>query len=73
MSRVVIVEKNKDGKIELSKDELEKMLNDAYDQGYSDGKGRYDTITYPKYPYITCTSSTTDKSDSSTSADVLAR
>lgn len=48
MSRVVVVEKNKDGKIELTKDELQKMLNDAYNQGYSDGSSkRYDTITYP--------------------------
>jgi len=50
MSRVVIIEKNKDGKIELTKDELQKMLDDAYSQGYSDGRGRYDTITYPSYP-----------------------
>ena len=50
MSRVVIVEKNKDGKIELTKDELQKMLDDAYNQGYADGKSKYETITYPSYP-----------------------
>ena len=50
MSRVVVIEKNKDGKIELTKEELQKMLDDAYNQGYVDGKGRYDTITYPSYP-----------------------
>ena len=50
MSRVVVIEKNKDGKIELTKDELQKMLDDAYTQGYTDGKGRYDIITYPSYP-----------------------
>lgn len=50
MSRVVIIEKNKDGKIELTKDELQKMLDDAYSQGYVDGNKRYDTITYPSYP-----------------------
>ena len=50
MSRVVVIEKNKDGKIELTKEELQKMLDDAYTQGYTDGKGRYDTITYPSYP-----------------------
>ena len=50
MSRVVVIEKNKDGKIELTKEELQKMLDDAYAQGYTDGKGRYETITYPSYP-----------------------
>ena len=58
MSRVVIIEKNKDGKIELTKEELQKMLDDAYTQGYTDGKGRYDTITYPSYPWYLPTSTT---------------
>ena len=51
MSRIVIIEKNKDGKIELTKDELQKMLDDAYSQGYTDGNKRYDTITYPSWTY----------------------
>lgn len=50
MSRVVIVEKNREGKIELTKDELQKMLDDAYHQGYADGNNKYSTITYPSYP-----------------------
>ena len=51
MSHVVVIEKNKDGKIELTKDELQKMLDDAYSKGYSDGRAtRWDTITYPSYP-----------------------
>lgn len=51
MSHVVVVEKNKEGKIELTKDELQKMLDDAYSKGFSDGKAtRWDTITYPSYP-----------------------
>lgn len=58
MSRVVVIEKNKDGKIELTKAELQKMLDDAYNQGYSDGKGRYDTITYPSYPWYYTTTNT---------------
>lgn len=63
MSRVVVVEKNKDGKIELTKEELQKMLDDAYTQGYTDGKGRYETITYPSYPvwYTTTAANTTSK------------
>ena len=61
MSRVVVIEKNKDGKIELTKEELQKMLDDAYTQGYTDGKGRFETITYPSYPvwYTTATTNTT--------------
>ena len=63
MSRVVVIEKNKDGKIELTKEELQKMLDDAYTQGYTDGKGRYETITYPSYPvwYTTADQSTISK------------
>ena len=58
MSRVVVIEKNKDGKIELTKEELQKMLDDAYTQGYTDGKGRYETITYPSYPVWYATTNT---------------
>ena len=47
MNHVVVIEKNKNGKIELTKEELEKMLNDAYNQGYSDRGWKLDTITYP--------------------------
>jgi hypothetical protein len=47
IGRVVVVEKNKDGKIELTKDELQKLLDDAYNQGHADGSKKYDTITYP--------------------------
>ena len=63
MSRVVVIEKNKDGKIELTKEELQKMLDDTYLQGYTDGKGRYETITYPSYPvwYTTTATNTTSK------------
>lgn len=59
MSRIVVIEKNENGKIELTKEELQEMLNDAYTQGYSDGKGSTSTITYPSYPWtITCDSKT---------------
>lgn len=63
MSRVVVVEKNKDGKVELTKEELQKMLDYAYNQGYVDGKGRYETITYPSYPWYVSTSSNTISTD----------
>ena len=48
---VVVVSPNKDGKIELTKEELQKMLDDAYNKGYADGKIKsWDTITVPSYP-----------------------
>lgn len=48
---VVVVSPNKDGKIELTKEELQKMLDDAYNKGYVEGKLKsYDTITAPSYP-----------------------
>lgn len=68
MSRVVIVERNKDGKIELTKNELQKMLDDVYNQGYSDGKGYY-TITYPSSPWYVSTTSTNAVSKDSITLD----
>lgn len=59
MSRVVVIEKNKNGKIELTKEELQKMLDDAYTQGYTDGKVKYETITYPSSPVWYATTNTT--------------
>lgn len=49
MSHIVIVTTEPDGKIKLTKDELQKMLDDAYSRGYSDAN-RITTITYPTYP-----------------------
>lgn len=70
MSRVVVIEKNKDGKIELTKEELQKMLDDAYSQGYTDGKGRYETITYPSNPIWYTTTATNATSKDSITLDV---
>ena len=59
----------------MTKEELQKMLDDAYYQGYTDGTGKYETITYPStYPwYVNClnsgttaTTTTTASSDSVT-------
>ena len=69
MSRIVVIEKNKNGKIELTKEELQKMLDDAYNQGYMDGKGRYETITYPSHP-IWCTTANAASKDSITLTSV---
>lgn len=54
---VVVVSPNKDGKIELTKEELQKMLDDAYNKGYIEGKQKsWDTITVPSYPVFYCSS-----------------
>jgi len=47
---VIYIKEN--GKIELSREELDKMLEDAYQGGYLDGS-KTSTITYPYYPYYT--------------------
>lgn len=48
---VVVVSPKKDGKIEVTKEELQKMLDDAYNKGYIEGKQKsYETITVPSYP-----------------------
>ena len=46
---------NTNGKLEFTKEELEKLLNEAYNDGYRDGNySRTWTYTYPS---ITCNSS----------------
>lgn len=46
---------NTNGKLEFTKDELEKLLNEAYNDGYRDGNySHHWTYTYPT---ITCNSS----------------
>lgn len=58
---------NDRGRIELTKEELEKLLNESYSEGYSDGRSSYCIISPPSYPYITyCNdSSVADKAISS--------
>ena len=50
---VVVVTPNKDGKIEFTKEELQKMLDDAYAKGYSEGISRnnYYPFTVPTITY----------------------
>ena len=73
MARVVVIEKNKDGKIELTKDELQKMLDDAYTQGRLDGNSHWDTITYPsnQWFYSTTTSTSTPPNEITISSDKI--
>lgn len=61
--KIKIMYPNDRGRIELTKEELEKLLNESYSEGYSDGCRSCYTISTPSYPYITyCNgSSTADK------------
>lgn len=54
---VKIFTTNSDGKIEFTKDELEKLLNEIWRDGYSSNTSYYwtsPTITTPYWNTITC-------------------
>lgn len=38
---IIIKEKNKDGKFELTEQELKDLIEQAYEQGYADAKAEY--------------------------------
>lgn len=61
--KIKVVSANKDGKIELTKMELENLLNEAYRDGYSDGSSHYYTCTgistTPYYKYNTLSTNDT--------------
>jgi hypothetical protein len=52
--KIKIMYPNNKGKIELTKEELEKLLNESYSEGYSDGCYKsYYSISTQSYPRIT--------------------
>jgi hypothetical protein len=61
--KIKVVSANKEGKIELTKLELENLLNEAYRDGYSDGRSQYYTCTgistTPYYQYNTISTNDT--------------
>jgi hypothetical protein len=64
--RPIIVTKDADGKITFTEDELVKLLEEAYqngyDIGYKEGKASATPITVPSYPsYPTWLNPTVDK------------
>lgn len=62
MAKIRVFEINKDGKIELSKSELETILNEVYNEGKADGKSELWTWTPPYYNNTTTYPlNTTDK------------
>ena len=57
--RIKIFTPNENGKIELTKEELENLLNESYRQGWND-KPYYRDYYYSTYPNITLTGNTAD-------------
>ena len=60
--KVKVFTKNQNGKIEFTEDELRKLLDEIYNEGYWDGKGNSYIYTTPyirTYPYTLCSTSTT--------------
>lgn len=60
--KVKVFTKNQNGKIEFTEDELRKLLDEIYNEGYWNGKGNNYIYTTPytyTYPYTLCSTSTT--------------
>ena len=66
MSNIIIVEINENGKIELTREELQRMLDNAYNRGYSEGYSTIKTTAVPSFPWAYYISNqTTAKTESS--------
>ena len=68
MAKIRVFTLNSNGKIELTKEELQQMLDESYRDGCNSV-----TITTPSYPYSPCNSpfyygTTSTESDSTTNA-----
>lgn len=57
--KIKILFPNEKGKIELSKEELEALLEESYHEGFEEGKNSKTVY----YPYINCTDNITYKSN----------
>lgn len=49
---IKILKSDKNGKIELTEEELEDLLKESYDEGYRDGYN-VNKVAYPYYPNTT--------------------
>lgn len=47
----IILEKDKDGNVRVTVDEIKKMVEDAYESGYEDGRKSAPITVPPPYPY----------------------
>ena len=61
MTKIRVFPKNEKGKIEFTKEELQKLLNEVYNEGKMDSYTIYYgcSTTTPYYPTITTTNSST--------------
>jgi hypothetical protein len=61
---IKVVTKNKDGKIELTEEELRKVLDEAYWEGYNNKQSNTITWTSPQWweqqPYYTITTASSN-------------
>lgn len=71
MAKIRVFEINKNGKIELSKSELETILNEVYKEGKVDGKSELWTWTPPYYNYSNSTNKITEVSPLNTAGDKI--
>ena len=64
--KIKILYPNENGKLEFSKTELEKLLTEAYNEGFADGRKTvtYTNLSYPSYTYnsVDCASIKADTS-----------
>lgn len=49
MKKIKVFSINKDGKIKFTKEQLEKLLNETYDEGYQEALGKQFTWSPPYY------------------------
>ena len=66
--KIKIMYPNSRGNLEFTKEEFEKLLNEAYNEGYSDGKRNqnnsyYTTVSTPAVYYRTASNTTDHLSD----------
>ena len=47
----IILEKDKDGNVRVTADEIKKMVEDAYESGYEDGRKSVPITVPAPYPY----------------------
>lgn len=68
--KIKIMYPNRDGRLEFSKNELEKLLEEAYNEGYKDGKNSNSYTTYyPSISYLNGLTCNADGTYSTTTAD----
>ena len=51
MMKPIILEKDKDGNVHITVDEIKKMVEDAYESGYEDGRKSVPITVPTPYPY----------------------